>query len=244
MDTKHGMQAAGNGTAQRVQPLRALSAVRRLLSDPTDTKQVFEVIQALAGKTPTRILNRMRTSASGRRLLADKPDLLVQLADRRALAAMAEGSVGRAYLAFIDREGITPDGLVEASLAGDERGWHVRPDDFGYIAKRIRDTHDLWHVLTGYGGDVLGEASLLGFSAAQTGNRGVAFIATVAVLRTAELEVAKMVAGAFRDGRRAAWLPAVAFEDLLARPLVAVRRELGISAVGPYVRRNNDWLAA
>lgn len=229
--------------AQKVQPLRAISAMRKLIDDPTDTKQVFEVIQALAGRAPSRLLERMRADVNGRRLLADKPDLLMRLIDRPALEALPADTVGRAYLMFIDREGITPDGLVEASLEGDARGWHERGDDFGFIAKRLRDTHDLWHVLTGYGGDVLGEASLLAFSAAQTGNRGVAFIATIAVLRTADLQVAKMVSRAFLDGRRAAWLPGVMFEELLARPLAEVRAELGITAVAPYVRRRTDWVA-
>src|SRR4051812_47978232 len=94
-------------------PLRALGAIRRLLRDPSDTKQVFEVIQALAGKAPTRVLDKMRASAGGRRLLADKPDLLLRLGDHATLAALPAGSLGRAYLSFIAREGITHDGLVE-----------------------------------------------------------------------------------------------------------------------------------
>lgn len=44
------------------------------------------------------------------------------------------------------------------------------------VSGRMRDTHDLWHVLTGYSGDVLGETALLGFIFAQTGNPGVALI--------------------------------------------------------------------
>ncbi len=42
---------------------------------------------------------------------------------------------------------------------------------------RLRDMHDLWHVVTGYGRDSFGEACLLAFSYAQTRNRGIAFIA-------------------------------------------------------------------
>ena len=42
---------------------------------------------------------------------------------------------------------------------------------------RLRDTHDLFHVLTTYGRDALGEASLLGFSYEQNHNLGVKFIA-------------------------------------------------------------------
>ena len=39
--------------------------------------------------------------------------------------------------------------------------------------------HDLWHVVTGYGRDELGEACLLAFTYAQNKNRGVGFIAFV-----------------------------------------------------------------
>jgi len=53
---------------------------------------------------------------------------------------------------------VAAEGLVAASAAG-EAG--ALPPDFRFIHERMRDTHDLWHAVTGYQGDTLGEAALL-----------------------------------------------------------------------------------
>ncbi len=85
--------------------------------------------------------------------------------------------MGRAYLAFCDREGITPGGLVEASMLEDRDLLEPR---FRYMADRLRDSHDLWHVVTGYRTDLLGENAVLAFTAAQTDSVGVGVLAAAA----------------------------------------------------------------
>lgn len=222
-------------------PRRALKALRKLLADPSDTAQVFTIIESLAGSAPRRVLRRFEGEAAGRRLLATRSNLLPLLADRAALEALPEDTLGRAYLRFIDREGISPDGLVDASVAGESGRWRTLGDDIAYITNRLRDTHDLWHVVTGYGGDVLGETALLGFSAAQTTNPGVALMALAAVLRSLDPAVARTALGAFRAGRRAQWMVALEWETLLAEPLDGLRARLGVTPAGPYVRMGPDW---
>jgi len=75
-------------------------------------------------------------------------------------------------------------GLVGARHAEffDRFGAEVMALDAGDLRNRMRDTHDLWHVVTGYKGDLVGEASLLAFLFAQTRNPGVGFIVAVALL--------------------------------------------------------------
>jgi len=80
---------------------------------------------------------------------------------------MPEGSLGRAYLAFVESEKISPQGIREASKSE----WCLEPADteLAFIQSRMRDTHDVWHAATGYRGDVLGEVGLLAFMLAQNG---------------------------------------------------------------------------
>ena len=121
------------------------------------------------------------------------------------------------------------DGLVEAS-EGEKKEPFTDPD-LMLFAARQRDMHDLWHVLTRYGRDELGEACLLGFTYAQNRNRGVGFIALVGCLKLYGkygFNATRAIFRAFRDGRRAAWLPAQDWELLLLQPLDSVRKELGI----------------
>lgn len=84
---------------------------------------------------------------------------------------MPAGSLGREYLHFLERENITAQGLVQASDVEPGASWQ---DDahLVYLRDRLRDTHDLWHVVTGYHGDLVGEGALLAFSFAQTWNPG------------------------------------------------------------------------
>jgi len=221
--------------ARRVRPLEAWRAMRALLADPDDTARVFDIIDALSGRTRDRVFRRFLRTPGAERLLAERPRLLDHLADREALLALPEGSLGRAYAEFTAREQISPDGLVAASAEG---GRGPDPDaspEQRWFGERLRDQHDLWHVVTGYGRDLLGEGALLAFTHAQTRNPGIGFIVAVAWWRAGEAPaIRRLFREAHRRGRRAAWLPAQPWEALLPRPLEAVRRELGVGAPVRY----------
>jgi ubiquinone biosynthesis protein COQ4 len=214
----------------------AARAMKALLANPDDTAQVFRIIDALSGKNGERTLARMRRSKDGQRLLRDKPNLLAKLQDREGLGALPEGSFGRAYLAFLHSENITAEGLEGASMEGRSSAREGAPADFRFLQDRLRDSHDLWHTLTGYKGDIVGEASILAFSFAQTWNPGVGFIVFMALLRGLGNDVNKTILGGFVRGVKAAWLPAVDFEKLLALPIETVRKRLRIDATPDYAQ--------
>lgn len=214
-------------------PRRALDALGKLLANPDDLPQVFTVIDSLAGPVIALNMRRMRRTPTGARLLRDRPDITVLLRDREALARLPEGSLGRAYLAFMESEGISAEGIVEASDKG-----RVAPDgsaDLVYVKERMRDTHDLWHAVTGYRGDVLGELALLGFTFAQTKNPAIGLIVLAALtMKVRDAESAKLVADGFRRGVRASWLVDIEWEALLALPVEEVRARLSVDAPPAY----------
>jgi ubiquinone biosynthesis protein COQ4 len=213
-------------SSTRFRPFDALRALRALARDPDDTGQVFKIVAALSGDTQGRMLRRLQSSETGRRLLAERRSLAELLLDRERLRALPEDSLGRAYLRFCERHGITADGLIAASEQGD---FSDRTADEQFVATRMRDAHDLWHVVAGYQTDLTGEASVLALTVAQTKNPGIALIVLVAYLRHGGLHGGRPVLRrAFARGLRAAWLPAADWEALLVRPLDEVRRELGL----------------
>jgi len=217
----------------RLRPLKAIRAMRALLRDPDDTARVFDVIAALGGRGAERSFERFRSLETGARILAEKRSLLHVLADRERLHALPPGSLGRAYADFMGREQISAEGLAQASLALGPPDPLIPPERQLFGA-RLRDMHDLWHVVTGYGRDLLGEAQLLAFTYAQTRTRGIGFIVATAWWKARRApEFRRMLRAAYRRGRRAAWLPAADWETLLERPLDAVRAEL---RVGPPPR--------
>lgn len=222
---------------------RAARAAVALSQDPDDTRHVFTLIEALSGSTHARLIEGYLRDPGGRQLLDEQPDLLKLLCDRERLEAMPKGSLAHAYLAFTGSEGITADGLVAASKEG-QKGLE-EPGSWGaYVGQRMRDTHDLWHTVTGYKGDLIGEVSLLAFSNAQIWNPGISIVVGVGVFRIRELRVTRMILGGRARGMRAAWLPAVRWEALLPVALDQVRARLGITPVEPYVEMRSSELRA
>lgn len=220
---------------------RAYENYKKLTESPDSTEYVFEIIDALSTGTKTRDYDMMRRRPSGKRLLKEQPDLVAALSDPR-LKDLPEGTLGRTYYEFMAEENLTADGLIEASGIDRtiERDLNEEQEWFG---GRIRDQHDLWHVVAGYGRDPLGELALLGFSYAQTRTLGFAFIAVMGSLfarkNHPEIPVAKAVWQGFKNGQRSKWLAATPWEEWLDRPLEDVRRSLRVNKPTIY----NDILS-
>jgi ubiquinone biosynthesis protein COQ4 len=200
--------------------------MHRLLADPDHTEYAFDVIDALDGDWAERVLQQMLRQRQGLELLLERPCLADHLNDRKKLASMPEGSLGRAYLDHLDRYGLDPLKLVEI-------GQRRKRDDpvLDWCSVRQELAHDLWHVLSGCGADAPGEAELLAFSFAQNGGRANLFLTLGAAARVWSwkrwswpLEVWR----SWRKGSRALQLSALPYEDLLPLPLDDVRRAVGI----------------
>ena len=219
---------------QRMQPMVAFRALKALVAKPQATPKVFDVIRALGGPSLERGLRRFRITDFGNQVLKDDIDILDTLQNRPMLGALPNGSFGSTYYHFTQREDLAAEGLVEASEVEAETFSH--PHLVRY-ATRLRETHDLWHTLTGYGRDELGEACLLAFTYAQTRNRGIFLIAIVGGFKLRQAMgpgVFRALVRAYRDGRHAAWLPAIHFESLLGEPITDVRTQLRIPDPVPY----------
>ena len=200
----------------------AWQALGRLRQDPDRTDEVFVIVRALSGRSGERQYRRFRKTALGQRILAEKRDLLATLRDREALAALPEGSLGRAYHDFTEREQISADGLVEASHTVER----VEIDeDRTRFFDRLRDCHDLQHVATGWGRDLMGEVSVLAFDTAQAWHHGIALI-VAQVYWSGGPEVRAMIRTAWRRGKKARFLDHADWERLLPLPLDQVRAEL------------------
>ena len=228
------MDGASDLGSQRSVSLKlALKALVGLARDTGRTDHVFTIISALSGNTHERTYQAFRRTAFGKNLLVERPSLAAKLADQTALEALPDGSFGREYLRFMKRARITSDGLVAAQDARIDANATLEVDDARqYVGDRLRDQHDLWHVLTEYGADDTGEIANLWFSVGQFGNPGMAFIAffgTIGGRLGDGFAWPRYCYRAYLRGRRALPLVSEPLEDMLELPIDEARRRLGIT---------------
>ena len=219
-----------------MEPLAAIKSMIRLVRNPTHTHEVFTIIKALSGSDLQKGLDRFKGTEFGEKVLRNRLQLRDSLKKRNLLAKLPVGSLGREYQKFVQEENLSADGLEKAN----ERSLQAEITDpeLKLFAARQRDMHDLWHVVTGYGRDELGEACLLAFTYAQNKNRGVGFIAFVGCFKlfaNYRFNALKAILQGYRIGREAAWLPEQDWESLLANQLNNVRDHLNISKPSRYL---------
>ncbi|HTR50302.1 MAG TPA: Coq4 family protein [Kofleriaceae bacterium] len=193
-----------------------LRAFRRLVANPADPLHgpIFQmcVEHALLRK----VTRRLERHGEGRRLLAERPRLN---ATTVALATMAEHpprSLGSAYAAYFAANGITPFDPPRLPVETNQ----------DYVATRLREAHDVLHVVTGYGTDELGELELQWFNFGNVGWGPLPIIVLVAFFAMGHAKkhggwwrVWRHVRAAYRRGRQSRALASVIWEDYWQLPV-------------------------
>ena len=217
---------------------RGWRALRALISDPDDTAKAIDVVYAIGQGDFERTLRRVAGTAHGRKLLVERPSLAAALSDRASLEALPAGSLGRGYLDYLARTGFQPLGLVEL-VSQVQRRWEeageAPPIDplRAWFRDRSLLIHDLMHVVTGYGTDDIGEATLLGFTLAQEGGRAqrlLTYGAYFEMLRNLGWRWVAYARRVRRRGRRAMRLVGLPWEELLLMRLDTVRTLVRVGA--------------
>jgi ubiquinone biosynthesis protein COQ4 len=209
-----------------IRPLVALRALRQLRHDPRDVEQFWLLTEALRGRSGWHLLQRFTEHPSGRKVLQQRRSLAAILQNCAALERLPHGSLGYCYAEFLQAHPTSP--LERAARASDPQRFDpADTSDLAFLGSRLRDMHDLFHVLTGYGRDLLGELCVMAFCYPQHGTRSFAAMAVVGSLqlrRSLDLpEVTHAVRQAYQHGRYAEWIPGQPIEDLLAENLEGLR---------------------
>ena len=146
-------------------PLRYMLAVWRLIRrDPAEAVDEAAIVEM--GFARSRLGRRFARWEEGVASLKADPRTAPAMSARKAfgpivlkdLETLPEGTLGRVLTGHIRAHGMDPN-LI-----------HVPPtDEVGWMLNHLYQTHDIWHVLTGWGVDLEGEVGLGGFYAAQFG---------------------------------------------------------------------------
>ncbi|MGE0764391.1 MAG: Coq4 family protein, partial [Bdellovibrionales bacterium] len=140
------------------------------------------------------------------------------------LEAFPEGTVGKAYADHMISKNLDPYFYLLATE-------HKISPKIDYFRQRVFQSHDLWHVLTGFTTEVDDEAALQAFTLAQVRGPFSALVVCLAILhfvryRVVDLmKVVDKVVWGWYLGKTSRLLLSVPFEQIMRRPLKEVQAE-------------------
>ena len=142
------------------------------------------------------------------------------------LETLPPSSLGYIYSRHMRRQELSPASVIDASPI---------TSSHEYIFHRVRETHDIIHVLTGFGIDAAGELGIQGFILAQIRSPLALFFIFGGILATMKNQLPldkllKSLARGFELGLQAQCVIACKLEDGWDRPLVDWQQELGLPA--------------
>ncbi len=187
-----------------------LSSVADLVDNLIDSPQMADCVR------------RFRVDPAGAALLEARYPPFQPDIDR--LITLPPGSLGRSYAELIRRLNYDPEFFRPRPVDSEAR----------WLTQRIATTHDIHHVVSGFGTDPAGESGVLAITAAQIGFPAYVLLTTASQLSSFRLRLerfeslSRAVAHGMAIGRHAACLAAVRWEEGWERSVADWRRELGI----------------
>lgn len=220
---------------------------KALIKNKEDTREVFPIFEALPWRGAYDAAKAFVASPRGQELRRSEPSLVALLDDHDSLRKMPKGSLADHYCNFMEREGLSAQGLVD-ELDGYRRPDQYYNDQIDWYFNRMRDTHDLLHVLTGFGRDALGEQCVLAFTYSQQPALAHLFLGYAGALEIrkrikSQAPVLGAVRQAQRMGKACPRLVELSIRELLPLPIEEVRARLGMGEASEYRAAHATWRA-
>lgn len=201
----------------------ALQALKVLKGDEGNPVAGQLINECLDRSVYASLVQKLQCSEEGRRLLSDRPSLQSRDLDLAVLGSLPEGTLGHEFARYFRDNKISPfETTIELK------------SDIDFIGKRYRETHDILHLLTGYGTDVMGEMELQAYVLGNLGIRTAALIVLVGTLgqlkeRQAGVDLSeytRRIWAAFHRGRASRLFLDFRFEDHWETPVASLRTRL------------------
>jgi ubiquinone biosynthesis protein Coq4 len=200
--------------------VRAASAFVKLATDLGNLDEVFQLADGVSARRHLgAIRDHVARQDAGATALRRRPRLRLDLATLRALPP---GTLGRAFAEHMAANHLDPAAIPTLPVS----------DELDFVRAHLYETHDVWHVVTGFATDVPGELGLQAFYFAQLPGKLPSAILAAAFLNTLikhfeerEPRMREIVRG-YLLGRRARPLFGVPWDQLWSTPLDEIRARL------------------
>jgi ubiquinone biosynthesis protein COQ4 len=202
---------------------KALYSCADFVRQPT-ARNSFEIAEGLRdSKDLRRAVARLREDRAIDAFFRER--YLRGFPDVERLIALPPGSLGHEFAKTMKALNFSYDVFPPVQVR----------DDVTYYLMRGRETHDVWHLVTGFGTDVPGELGLQAFQLAQVGVPISKVLVALGILRTAlfpeMLEpVLDAIARGWHLGQTARPFIIQRWEEGWDRPVASWRQELDIAA--------------
>jgi len=208
---------------KHLQSLKMVASLAAFLKKPDSLESVFSIASSLEGSPLSAQMFRHLLANADLQSLMDQQWRPAAI-DLNALAQLPEESLGAVYARQLKIQGLTPESLIDPSPITSERE---------YVTHRLRETHDIVHVLTGFGVDGAGELGVQAFNLAQNRSPLAVMLIFGGLLSTLQNDeplepVLHALARGFEMGLRAKCVIAQKLEEGWDRPLLQWRQELDL----------------
>lgn len=201
-----------------------------LMLDPFHTASVFDIEDGLRhGKAQEESFSFTAQHPAVQEMIKERY-LMHQVPDTEALKRLPVGTLGQRYVNHLESMGFDPDYYRKIDVKS----------DIDYVLMRIRQTHDIWHVVTSFDTHPLGEICVKAVELAQTHRPMAGAICAGGMFRYLFKEpqmfnaYLESVAAGYRLGIKAKPLLAMKWEEMWERPLDDIRAELNVRPLGPH----------
>jgi ubiquinone biosynthesis protein COQ4 len=203
--------------------IRVIFAIIGLNRNPQRTDLVFVVGNSLYKLGKFQAVHQIiQANPAALKVIAERK--LISGFSLPTLAQLPPGQLGRVYADHMLGLNLNPDFFPRPAQINDDT----------FIMLRLRQTHDLWHVVTGFDTSVHGEIGLLSFTLAQMEPPLPMLLLGSAIIKTAIVNQGNLVplmdaiVKGWKMGRSAKAFFPYEWENSWNMDLSLVRRELGI----------------
>ena len=215
----------------QIQYVETIRGLVTMIRNPGHTESVFDIEDGLQDMEAYKLAVEYVRSDPAMAELMNERYLRHGAHDLDTLLKLPEVTLGYRFAHHIRDHGFDPDYF---------RVREVRTD-LDYVLMRLRQTHDIWHVVTGFDTSPAGEIGLKAVELAQTRRPMAAVVAAGGVLRFLYKdpehlgEVLGSVSEGYNLGANARLLLAQKWEDHWERPLEEWRKMLNVTPAGTRI---------
>jgi ubiquinone biosynthesis protein COQ4 len=205
--------------------LQGLHGFLALIQNSADLEAVFDIAAALAYQDfSLAAIDTLKAQPQIAQLFAER--YIAPTADLDALLQLPPDSLGFAYATHMRVANLNPEFYRQIELQ----------DDTSYLALRMRQTHDIWHTVTGFGTDPIGEIGLQAFQLAQNRSPLAVMLIAGITLNSIKLHydltpLVQVLQQGYHLGDRAKPFIAQKWEEAWEKPLAEWRSELNITPI-------------